>query len=206
MCVENGGSTCLKLGVWGRGVGLFVNVRSSRSHGGAALSSENVQFLRQALKAAADGPAHHGRGEVKDHRVQTGVERAGDECQVSPLFAPVVHVAHHMGDVVGREADGKHQQGDHRQPHGPQTALTGNAGQLGQDSDEVDVAEAADEEGDEKEHQEEFKAHRYYNLQLVVFKVIVALPGFLDLRCNSAGNVSGHIVCVCHKGHNVSYA
>lgn len=86
------------------------------------------------------------RGEVEDDGVQAGVDGTGQECVHPPIGTLPVDKAHYVWQVVGREADDKHQQGPQRQADGPLRFLGVDAGQLREDPDEVDVAEAADEE------------------------------------------------------------
>ena len=81
------------------------------------------------------------RGEVVDEGVQAHVESAGEHGVLAPRGALPVDVAHHMRQVVGPEADDKHQHGSHSQADGPVALTQADVGQPRQDADEVDVAE-----------------------------------------------------------------
>jgi len=143
----------------------------------------------------AHGPLHRRGGEVEDDGVKGGVE-AGEEQRVGPpARASSLGEAHHVRDIVGREADPKVDDGGQGQAHGPVLLLRWDVWPGQESPHEVDVAEDGDGEGQEEEDEEHLQAQREDEAQLVVGEVVVALVDvggpIVDTRRRPAGGGGG---------------
>lgn len=112
--------------------------------------------------------------QVKDERIQTGIESAEQESLVSPRRTAFGDESHHVRNVVGSKAEREHQQRAQGKSNGSKLPPSANVWQARQDANEVDVAESADEQRDAEEHNAQLQAYRQQNMQLGISKLLIA--------------------------------
>ena len=82
-----------------------------------------MQPFHESLQAVFECPSECRRGEIEDEGVHAGVKGAGEQCVHSPIWTGPSSETHHMGYVVGHEADDEDEESAKSEPDRPEPLL-----------------------------------------------------------------------------------